>query len=479
MTKMNEKTKGKWKARLLAGALALSIAFPAGIMSQAHVAKAASITEEQTVSELSKLAGVGIDTAFIAFEEYVPGGKAISPMLRYIFGEVTGAEKEMSLEDINDNINNLYAKINDFEKSISQDMKVIGNTGLFDYTMLTPMNSSIKSMTKHINGYRSGAYTTAQALAKTGALAGNSSTWSMNNHPFMTFTSVVSKMNETDPLTKKNMFDLIYDYYVSKSMLSAEAYDQAKQVIDRIMHNVTSAYTVLMESLMAQLEYNNLSDMTGVDPVDHNNICNDNATIIREMNFLTEQIFGNVNGDSLDSSNTLLTKYHNTFPEDFNRLVVIDKGKGNYILNSNHIFRHENMRIPVVDGAADRAANSLNREWIDRYKGMSGEMANDLAAYAKAKGMTIREFLTSYGYDMSDVPKNANLIASRAWADQYNVSRAFSALGGVAWYHSHYKGINVDAKVSGDRDVQFWTYGNNIWTDGYESHYEQGCGVII
>ena len=63
MTKMNDKTKGKWKARLLAGALALSIAFPAGIMSQARIAKAASVTEEQTVSELSKLANVGIDTA--------------------------------------------------------------------------------------------------------------------------------------------------------------------------------------------------------------------------------------------------------------------------------------------------------------------------------------------------------------------------------------------------------------------------------
>jgi len=131
---------------------------------------------------------------------------------------------------------------------------------------------------------------------------------------------------------------------------------------------------------------------------------------------------------SLNDSNTLMRKYQETFPEDFNRLVIIDKG---------------------------------------------------LAAYAKEKGMTIREFLSSYGYDMSGVPKNANLITSKAWADQYNVSRAFSALGGVAWYYSHYRGINVDAKVSGDRDVQFWTYGHNIWTDGYESHHEQGCAVII
>ena len=28
-------------------------------------------------------------------------------------------------------------------------------------------------------------------------------------------------------------------------------------------------------------------------------------------------------------------------------------------------------------------------------------------------------------------------------------------------------------------NVQFWTRGNNNWTDGYESHYEQGTAVII
>ena len=61
------------------------------------------------------------------------------------------------------------------------------------------------------------------------------------------------------------MFRTIYDFFASKSMLSAEAYNQAKQVADRIMKNVTGSYTVLMECLMAQLQYNNLLDKSGVD----------------------------------------------------------------------------------------------------------------------------------------------------------------------------------------------------------------------
>ena len=60
--------------------LALSIAFPAGIMSQAKVAHAASATEveAQTNDQLQKFAHTGIDTAFVAFEEYVPSGKVIT-----------------------------------------------------------------------------------------------------------------------------------------------------------------------------------------------------------------------------------------------------------------------------------------------------------------------------------------------------------------------------------------------------------------
>ena len=479
MTKMKEKSKGKFKARLLAGMLALSIAFPAGIMSQAKVARAASVTEVETQADeqLQKFARTGIDTAFVAFEEYVPGGKVISPMLKFILGELMGGDKEMSLEDINANINGLYDKINSLEKQISEDMKTIGNTGLFDYTLLTPLNSSVKSLTTHMKGYRTGDYTEIQALAKIGAMVGNGSNWNMTSHPFMTFTSVVSKMNEADPLTGKSLFRTIYDHYVSKSMLSGEAYDQAKQVIDRIMKNVMSSYTVMMECLMAQLEYNNLSDMTGVDPVDYRNICNDNATIIREMDFLTEQVFGKMENGSLNDSNTLMRTYQETFPEDFNRLVIIDKGKANYHLSrliGYSVFEHDKLHSKDCDCAV----KEINR-WMDTMSGMSGEIVKDLAAYANAKGMTIREFLTSNGYDMSRVPRNANLVTGKAWADQYDVKRAFSSLIGIMWYHAHYRGINVDERVSGDREVRFWNYGHNIYTDGYQSHPEQGVAVII
>ena len=71
------------------------------------------------------------------------------------------------------------------------------------------------------------------------------------------------------------------------------------------------------------------------------------------------------------------------------------------------------------------------------------------------------------------------LVTSKACADKYDVKRALSPLAGFAWHHAYYRGINVDAKVSGDSEVKFWTRGHNIWTDGYESHYEQGTAVIM
>ena len=106
-------------------------------------------------------------------------------------------------------------------------------------------------------------------------------------------------------------------------------------------------------------------------------------------------------------------------------------------------------------------------------------MANDLAAYAKAKDMTIRQFLTSYGYDMSYAPQNAYLVTGDAYTDGIIARNFFTGLGGIQWYHARYRGINVDEKTDRDKEVRFWNYGCNIWTDGIESHPEQGCALIF
>ena len=474
MTRMNEKKAGKWKIRVISGILSMGIAFPAGFVSNGPAAHAAAVTQEQTTEELNKLANTGIDAAFVTLEEYVPGGKVISSVLHSVLGEVMGEDKGMSLEDINNNINGLYDRINSLEKSISDDMRSISNSGLFDYTVLTPLNSSVKSIASHMEGYRSGTYTEAQTLAKIGALVGNSSQWNLNSHPFVNFTSAVSKINQAELLANTDMFGMIYDYFVSKSMLSAEAYDRAKPVVDRIMQDVMSSYTVLMECLMAQLEYNNLPYNDDADPADKANICSDNATIIREMNFLSEQVFGKMRDGSPDDSNSIIKKYRDTFPEDFNRLVVIDKGKGTYYLGCMARRMHEEINANGDEDAVYRFNN-----WMGNCNMISGEMAKDLAAYAKAKDMTIRQFLTSYGYDMSYAPENAHLVTGKAFTDGYTAKNVFTAAAGIQWYHARYRGINVDAKVSGDEEVRFWNYGCNIWTDGVENHPEQGCAVII
>ena len=78
MTKMKEKTTGKWKLRVIAGVLSMGMMFPAGVLSKRWTVNAASVTQEQTTEELKKLANTGIDAAFVALEEYVPGGKVIS-----------------------------------------------------------------------------------------------------------------------------------------------------------------------------------------------------------------------------------------------------------------------------------------------------------------------------------------------------------------------------------------------------------------
>ena len=49
---------------------------------------------------------------------------------------------------------------------------------------------------------------------------------------------------------------------------------------------------------------------------------------------------------------------------------------------------------------------------------LTSDEAKALADYAKAKKMTIREFLTANGFDMKDVAKDAVLITSEAKIDE-------------------------------------------------------------
>ena len=73
----------------------------------------------------------------------MPGGKLITPALKVIAGNAFG-DKELSLSEIEENIDGLYDRIDRFEKDLQNELKNIISIENFDYSMFTPYNSEIE-----------------------------------------------------------------------------------------------------------------------------------------------------------------------------------------------------------------------------------------------------------------------------------------------------------------------------------------------
>ena len=153
-TKANKVSK---KARIgiaaLAAIMTMSFAAPLAANAatlpegQSVVCMALNDTDKET---LNTLKGIGLDTMFGAFEEYVPGGKIASPALKSILGSAFG-DKEMTLEDIDKKLDGLYAKIDQLEDNLKKEIENVIPTYLFDYTLLTPFNSQIRGISSHFS----------------------------------------------------------------------------------------------------------------------------------------------------------------------------------------------------------------------------------------------------------------------------------------------------------------------------------------
>ena len=93
---------------------------------------------------------------------------------------------------------------------------------------------------------------------------------------------------------KDSIFQTMYHRYASNGqvMFAQEAKNKVQDNVDYVYAYLLSGYTCIMECLNAQLYISGLSDKSGLSQRDLNKICDNAADITREMNTLTEVVFG-------------------------------------------------------------------------------------------------------------------------------------------------------------------------------------------
>ena len=405
-----------------------------------------------TDSDIEKMKKVGIQTFVAALGEFVPGGKTMGP----IMSEFLGASllgKQTSLDDINDNINGLYDRIDQFEKDMKEELGNVISVQNFDYSIFTNFNSEIKRINNAIKLAKANS-SVKQQLAIIGAQIGKDLDWKKGSSPLVAFTSVTDKLNSANILNNRDLFMSVYEYFKQRCMFNGEAIDKSKAVLDKIMENYMAGYSVLIECLTAQLMVNAMENKDGIDQYYLDNISTNVPEILQTIDELNSVVLGVARNGHFDKTGTIYEKYTNVI--NMSRMLFINKGKSSKLLwgdldVTNHcdLWSHDE----------DMAVGSFNSE-VFRVSCLSGDEIKDLASYAKEKGMTIRELLNANGVYTDNVPKNTNLATSKAYDDLGPVDFLTGIVGSVH-LHGLYKGINIDEKNPSEKEIRMWNHGCN------------------
>lgn len=476
------------KTRIIAAILGIITVFSVTSVAATTSASAAEVPQQsmsQLEKDLREFKDMSLEKAIKMFEDKVPGGFLFTPTLRDLLGGLfEKQDSKPSIDSISADVNKLFDQIKSFENNMKKELNDVLDTKLFSYTAFHPMNSIIAGINNDMTSFKNGKYTDIQKLGKIAALIGSNNDWNKDNHALVKFATVTNELNNSNFLGKENMFQTIYNHFKSKVMLSGEAYDLAKPIADKIMKNYMAAYVVLMQSLTAQLRIAEMKDRSGIDQEDLRNICLDKPTIITRINYLNKNVFGTVKTvdgkEQLDNSNTVFKKYDDVFnKKNFDRLVLINKGNDDHRLTKASALYNGDVKASDWKDAAD-----IFNKWVKDSKVMSRESVYALAKYANQKGKTIREFLTENGFDLKNVPKNAKLITYSATADEeVTVKSIFSAFIVRNWFHTEYKGVNIDVKNAKEENCRLWNSGYNLWNGSgmkkMESHPSSGLAACF
>ena len=422
--------------------------------------------------DIEKMKKIGIQTLTAAMGLFIPGGRVIAPIAQGILGSAFGSH-EMSLEDINDNINGLYDVINNFENSMKAELGNVIPVQNFDYAIMTPLNSAISGMARAIKTAQDNPENTPkQMLAIIAAQIDADVEWKKISSVFVAFTSATSKINSGNILNGKDLFTTVYDHFKQRSMFSGEAIDQARVVLDNVMKNYMAAYTILMECLTAQLMVNALESKEGIDPYYLSHISTNVPEIMSKINELNACVVGTMKDGVLDITGTVQEKYNNIL--NMNRMILVNNGKGDAQLTGAIKTTNHNEFKNVSDDVGVGTFNS--KVWSGSH--LTGAQIRDMAAYAKGKGLTVRELLEKNGISTADIPKNTYLASSEAYND-FGAGDVVGCLIGYSDIHGFYKGVDIDEKNPSEKEVTMWKFGSNgIFKEAWNTYVAGNAATI-
>ena len=490
-----KKTNGI-KTRILAGILSAVTIFSVGAMSLTSASaatpsantdavvymdtKSAMVTaannEEKPIriengkiildNDMNKVKDITAKTIFAIISE-IPGGKFFTPTLMGVLDSYVGTvdKTQLKLDEINGKLNILFEKMDKMEQTIKNLLQNELKMTSF-YTALVNFKADSEYLSRKINEtMNSGTLSNVDKLAKIGSLVGSYKDWKNNFDKSLSVLNTYIK--DTSLGSNTSIFDVVYNSSCANVMFGNEAINKAKPVCEAIVQTYTAGCASILECLGAQLYVNNLSDdmRAQINSKYLREIDASDEEIINEIQTVSKQVVGECDNSGYDNSNTIAGLCEKTFKSK-SKTALVNHGLCNINLKAD-LFTKDFKDIPKECNAGDDSKKEADKQkdWFNNnvVKGqITGNYVKDIAAYAASKGKTIRQLLDDNGFKTSNINKDTYIITEEAFTKCYSSSyNGFEDKSDAI-----FKGINIDAKLTldkngkvSDSEVKFWKIG--------------------
>lgn len=488
------KTTGKVKrtaTAMLAAAMMMTTA--AAITASADELPSASAANTVTVDQAIDL---GVDTLFTGIEEFVPGGKFLVPFLKPIANDLLGKGKEISLDDINEKLDDMFAKLDKLNNDLKNSITNITAIQNFDSFHFTTFNSQIHEIVSQIETIRKLNISEENKYAQIAALVNSSSCWADSNNVFVTFSNLTQTLNRASLVKNGDIFTILYDHFAQSCMFSGEAVDKARAAADLIMTDYIAGYYALLQCLSAQSKVCNMTaeQKNRIDPEYLARTTKSQQLITKKVNELKAAVFGN---SKVRTEQYIEGGYNPAFNTYVNRpaysartIVEYDKNsvagryesfkntKRNLFINHTENGPEINTQLGTVStktlpyhsnnegGGREYPIKKAVEDFNDRIvpdAALSGEQIKAIAAFINGKGITVRQYLKNNGFNVDALPGNTYAITSEAYHDMITAGNIGKAFGGTATWHAMFKGINIDEVNPVEKEVTYWHTGCHAW----------------
>ena len=468
MRNTNIKSTGRIKrtlASLLAAAMLMTTA--ASIAASADNTQAVtsmSTTQAlQQKKEQEKFEDLGVETLLGALQDFVPGGFTITPMIKTFANSLLGKGDELTLDDVNFKLDDLFSKIDKLNDDLRDSMENITALQNFDTFDLKTFNSQIREILSQIQTIRKLNISDDEKYARIAALINNSSSWAESASVFVTFSSLTQSLNRASLTKKGDIFTIIYDHFAKSEMFSGAALDKAKPVADLIMADYFSGYYALIQCLSAQAKVCNMpaERKSNIDHKYLSRITDKQEFITNKVEEITKAVFGEKAQNA--SSEGIKQKYENFVNTD--RMIFVNKGTCNIRL-SKELTVTDHSDVPDIDPDRDNVTRDTPIEKSTSYfndniatkMGLDGDKVKAIADFINGKGISMRRFLKNSGFNVDDIPQNANMLTGSAYNDILSAKHA-TVLFGSIMYHTYYKGINIDSADTSEKEITLYNTG--------------------